>query len=255
LIYSDVIDRIFTNTGSKGNRDATLVETTKKDIYDSIIKIYRKAEPIKKENPTTITITTVAQIATLPTDFFLPREVLFYATDGQRYDSRELEYEEYMRWNPDSEVLTTSFSELLTPVTPAELTYTKENFDYDGLVGYSFTDSDPQTLVWKPAINGTIKIYYSSFPADVELVLTESPAMHKVFHELIVLDVTIKQLVRKLGETIDQIKLFALQNSINYYKAERADMLKDFLVYVNTNTSTPIIEPFDFLNDPEMMLL
>jgi hypothetical protein len=316
MTYADIMDRIYTNVGSKGiaHREPTLVETTKKDIYDSISKIYRKSQPIKDNIINTIyaddtaitsgllTIGRIYKINTfvtgdnfmnagailnatgeeflatattptvwtngselqpipnklyLPSNFFIPLEVIFKNSDGIPFARTELQYEEYLRWNTESESVSSSFNDLISsPVTPLLIPITKENQDYDGLIGYTFTDSNPQTLIWKPAISGTVQIGYSTFFDTVitDANLSSSPDIHKSFSELIVLEVTIKQLIRKISETTDQVKLIALQSSVGHYKNERTELLKDFIGYVNTNTSTPVIEPFSFQQDLDRIL-
>lgn len=207
--------------------------------------------------PTTWTnsseITPSVQEITLPDDFFVPLEVLFYNSDGLRYPSKELQYEEYMRWNPDIEAESESFGQFDVTSTPAPFLYTRENFDFDGLVGYTFSDSNPQKLLWKPAIGGSLKIYYSNYSTSA-ISLTSSPDFHAIFHELIVVEVTIRQLIRKLSTLSDTVQSFGLQAEIKHYKDERTELLSNLSGYVNRNVETPTIAPFDFMNDPNMII-
>ena len=251
MTYNAIIDRVLTNIGRE--KSATFLETVKKDIFDIITKIYRKTEPIRQENSTTITITTASQEVAVPSDFFVPLEVLFYDSDGLHFPCKELEYEEYLRWNPDTQQITTSFNELVTSATPISQAYTQENFDLDGLIGYTFSNALAQKLLWKPAVNGTIKLFYSALPSAIT-ALTGEAQLNVAFHELIVLGVTIKQLVRRLKDTSDQMKLIGLQTEIKYYQTEWNETLSNFNGFVNRNTSTPVITPFDFLNDSSMLL-
>lgn len=252
MTYADIQDRVLSNVGR--TKDGTFVETVKKDIFDVITKIYRKTEPIKKENTTEITITTTSQETTVPDDFFVPNEVLFFDADGLRFPSKELQYEEYMRWNPEVDAVTTSFNELITPAVPAGILYTQENADLDGIVGFTFSDTKPQKLLWKPAVGGTIKLYYSAIAPEIA-DQADSPEISVMFHDLTVIGVTIRQLIRKLKDTSDQIKLIGLQTEIRHYKEEWNETLSNFYGFTNRNTSTPKIEPFDFLNDSSMLLL
>lgn len=253
MTYNGIVDRIVDNLG-KPDRSSTFMAIVKKDIFDTITKLYRKSEPIKKDSGL-IAITDVAQVDDVPDDFFIPLEVLFFNADSQRYPVKELQYEEYMRWNPDITTDDTAFGVFDVSSSPAPLIYTPENFDFDGLVGYTFTDTNPQQLVWKPAINGYYQIFYSTSFGSTEITdLTTSPAFHIAFHELIVIDVTIKHLVRRLGGLTDQISLFALQQQIKSYKDERTELLSEFAGFINVNTSTPILGYWDFMNDPSMLL-
>jgi hypothetical protein len=249
---------VLANTNNLGNKEAGYLETMKDDMFDAINNIYRKAEPFKTELTTDFILTTVSQEVDVPDDFFVPKQVIFYNSDGQRYDSKELQYEEYMRWNPNVEVETSSFTELLTPVTPVVEIFTKENADYDGLVGFTFSDTDPQQLLWKPAIAGTAKLYYSqSYSTAVGTDLTLSPALFKAYHDLIVINVTIKRIVRMLTSVPDdqQSKIYGLQTALKYYTNEQTIISKDLYGYVNTNSETPTIEPFNFLNNYADMIL
>lgn len=251
--YAQIMSRIYDNVGRKdNNRPTGLTDTMRNDIFDSLNKIYRRTEPIKEEN-SGIIITSESQELEMPSGFFLPIEVIFNSTDSQRYPSKELEYEEFMRWNPETEFITTSFTELVTTATPQASIITQENLDYDGLVGYTFTDTKPQKLVWKPAINGTISIYHSVHPI-LPIELDEAPDIHDVFHELIVLEVTIKNLTRKLDMVESEIQLYGLNQKIKHYKEERMEMLNNLSGFVNKNAETPRIIPFDFLSDYSMLV-
>lgn len=252
MTYQDIIDRVIDNLG-KPEQSSVFLSIIKKDIYDVLLKLYRKAEPIKAEQDATIT--DASQEVAVASDFFLPLEVLFYDSDGLRFPTKELQYEEYLRWDPDVEASTTSFSELVTGASPASMIYTKENFDLDGLVGYVFIDESAVKLKWKPAINGSLKIYYVTYPTSVISTLTSSPAFHKIFHELIVLEVTIKHIVRRLGKVSNEIELYGLQQQLSHYKRERDETLSNFAGFVNRNVSAPVVEMFDFLNDYGMTIL
>lgn len=250
--YAQIISRVQDNVGREGNRAVGLSDIYKNDIYDALLKIYRITEPIKAEISTDITAD--AQELELPDDFFVPLEVIFNSSDNQRFPSKELEYEEYMRWNPTIELVTTSFSEIVTSASPQAGLYTQENIDFDGLVGFTFSDTNPQKLLWKPAIDGSVILYYVTYP-EIEITdLAGLPDIHKVFHELIVLEVTIKQLVRKLDTITEEVKLYGLNGKIKHFKEERTEMLSNLAGFVNRNTSTPIMTPFDFLSDYSMLV-
>lgn len=257
MTYAQIIRRVLANTNNLGAKEPSYLETMKDDIIDEINVLYRKAEPVKQELDTDLVITTAAQEAPMPEDMFIPKEVLFYNSDGHQFVAKELQYEEYMRWNPAVEAETSSFAELVsTPLVPVAQVYTQENADFDGLVGYTFTDTYPQNLLWKPAITGSAKIFYSTFFNPEPLTdLTESPAFNKCFHDLIVLGATIRRLTRALTTIVDQIQLFALQTALKQFKEQRTELLKDFIGFVNTNTSTPVIEPWDFLNNYNDLIL
>lgn len=249
--YNEIIDRVANNLG-KSTKSSVFLSIAKKDIYDAITKFYRKTEPIKDTSEDAITVD--AQELSLSSDFFMPLEVIFNDGEGLRYPSKELEYEEYLRWNPNTEVETTSFTELVTSATPQASIYTQENADFDGLVGYVFSDTNPQKLLWKPAINGTVYIYYSTYPTIDLSDLTASPDIYRVFHNLIVDEVTIRQLVRRLGEPKSDVELYGINSQLKHYRQERDEALNDLSGFVNVNAETPSIVPFNFLNAAEMYI-
>ncbi len=264
MTYAEIVNRIANNLG-KDNQSSVFTSITKLDIIDAMDKIYRKVEPVKVDFTATITIAAssltlaasnpaVPPTTPLTYPFLVPLEVLFFNSDGQRFPCKELQYEEYIRWNPDVTADQTSFGQFDITSTPMPLLYTQENFDFDGLVGYAFSDTNPQQLLWKPAIAGSVKIYYVTYENTLS-ALTASPNIHRVFSDLIVLTVTIKQLTRILGGITDQIKLFATTRQITEFKEELAGALKDYAGFVNRDASTPVITPFDFLNDYNMLIL
>lgn len=257
MTYAEIIRRVLANTSNLGTKEPSYLETMKDDIADEINALYRKAEPIKQELETDIAITTESQESDMPEDLFIPREVLFYNSEGHRFAAKELQYEEYMRWNPSAEGETTSFAELVDiSLTPVAEVYTQENADFDGLVGYTFTDSYPQKLLWKPAITGSAKVFYSvAYDFTALTDLTESPVFNRVYHDLIVIGATIRRLTRILTTITDQIQLFAVQTALKHYKEQRTELLKDFIGFVNTNVSTPAVEPWDFLNNYNDLIL
>ena len=252
MTYRSIVDRVADNLGID-SQSSRFLAITKSDILDVLAKVYRKVEPIKAEK--SYTLTTAAQETALESDFFIPLEIIFNDSDGARFASKELTLEEFLRWNPDVEQTTVSFSELITSATPQTDPYTQENFDFDGLVGYVISDEATPKLKWKPAIAGTATMLYAVFPTAESVTLTESPAFHKTFHELIVLEITIKHLVRRLSGAKDQIELIGIQSQISNYKRDRDETLSNLNGFVNRMVSTPVIEPFNFLNSSDMIIL
>jgi hypothetical protein len=251
--YADIINRIADNLG-KDNQSAVFTSIVKNDIVDALNKIYRKGEPVKKVVEFNITSADPVPEGSynyeivMPTDFFIPREVLFVTNQEQHFPVKELTYEEFLRWSP-SVIESGSFNDLvetLNPATPVPLLMTKENFDLDGYVGFTFSDTFPQKLLWKPSINGKVKIYYSAYIDDFDI--EDNTHIHDLFLSLIVIDVTLKYKIRQLSSPESDLNLYGLNRQISEYKEQYKEVLKDFLVYVNTNVSTTLIEPFELLN-------
>ena len=192
----------------------------------------------------------------MPSDFYLPIEVIFFATSGNRYGEIEMTRETYERWNPNVNVVTSSFNDLVTGASPQELIWTQENFDFDGYVGYCITDTEPRKIIWKPAVNGTLKVYYTNFLSPITAAQYDTmPGIHQVFNELIIDSVTVKMLTRKY-RTIknDQVALEALRSELSEYKTKVKDGNADFIGYSQKTAQTSRVEGFDFLNDSEMWL-
>ena len=249
--YQGIVNAIADNVGER-DQSSLWLRIVKDDIFTEMCKIYRKVKPIKV--PFEDTLKSTFQELAMPDDFFLPLEVIFFDTDGNRYPCKELQNEEFIRWNPNVTLATTSFNDIITDASPQPLYYTQENVDFDGLIGYSFFDTNPITLKWKPSINGSYQMLYSTYP-EVISSLTNSPDVHTVFQDLIVLGVTIQHLIRRLSGVKDQNEFMGTQAALNRYSDDYKETMNDFNGYVNSNISTPIISPFDFLNSPDMLIL
>lgn len=261
MTYEQIIRRIADNLGVSAT-NGVFRATARRDIYDVLQLIIRKSEFPKKLYEVTIVDAedslgppTPFEEADMPSDFYLPIEVIFFATSGNRFGEIEMTRETYERWNPNVEVTTSSFNDLVTGASPQELIWTTENFDYDGYIGYCFTDTQPRKILWKPAVNGTLKIYYTNFLSPFTAKqYDETPGMHSVFNELIIDSVTVKMLIRKYRITTDQVALDALRSELSEYKAKVKEGNADFVGYTQKTAQTSKVEGFDFLNDSEMWL-
>ena len=259
MTYNEMVRRIGHNLGFVSLNSA-FISIAKKDIFDVVTMIMRKAEIPKILFSDVIDddeddATNPTSSITLPTDFYIPVEVMFFASSGNRFPEIEMTRETYERWNPNVNLTTESFASIVTSATPQELIWTTENFDFDGYIGYLFTDTQPQTLIWKPAVNGTVKIYYAVFPLTMFTDLTTTPEIHQAFHSTIVDAVTLKMLVRRLTDkTLTEIQFVGIRSSIKEYKESFKESLADFTGYSKKTAETPIMEAFAFLNDPAMEL-
>ena len=261
MTYEQLIRRIADNTGASPT-NGMFRATARRDIYDVLQLTIRKSEFPKKlyevtiadaddgsENPVPFEETE------LPSDFYLPIEVIFFASSGNRFAEIEMTRETYERWLPNVELSTESFNELVTDATPEEIIWTQENFDYDGYVGYLFTETVPRKIIWKPPVNGTLKIYYTNdFTQFTSSQYANAPDIHRIFSELVVDSVTTKMLVRKFRTVKDEVGLVALKSELAEYKEKVKDGMKDFVGYTQKKAETPRVEPFNFLNDPSMLL-
>lgn len=212
----------------------------------SLLKIMRKSNPIKRT--ITETITDTKSVLYLPEDFFTAFEVIFYSENNNKYNSKEIEIEQYNRWTPNPEFLQSNFEETMLNQNPSESFWTEDNVELDGYIGYYFSDEeDVSRLIWKPGVNGSIKIIYSAItdeqPEDIDSV----PDMHFSFREMLILGATIQGLLRKSSKT--EIEYNEKLLSIRMYQDEFKQMLKEYAGYINRRTDTARIDAFDFLND------
>lgn len=243
--YNDIIRSVALNLGidSPNNKQRSII---KRDIYNTLVKTMRKANPIKRV--LTKDITSSKSELFLPEDFFTAFEVIFSSENGNRYSSVEVEMERYERWNPNPETLQTNFEEAMLASNPIESFWTEENLELDGYIGYYFQDiEDGSRLIWKPSINGSVKIVYSAITDEQPEEVDIEPDMHYAYREILVLGPTVQGLLRKPSKTEIEYNEKLLQ--VRMYQDDYKQAVKEYAGYVNRRTNTLRINPFDFLND------
>jgi len=251
MTYKEIMYRAGLNVGIDSLSQAD-ISVMKRYIFDIVTELLRKTDTIKSVYE--LDITTDDEDAQLPTDFYAPLDVVVTASDNSYFNMVEISYEDYLKWNPNIVTGTTSFAELVTDATPDQLYWTRQNEDFDGKVGYFFTDTFPIILKWKPAIAGAMQIYYSSVPASEITTLTGSPTLHAAFHEAVVLGVTIKWLRALIIRSQNQERTFTVSTALRVFEKEYDKILGDLGGFTNRTTTTHRVEQFDFLNDAEMLL-
>ena len=260
--YRTIIQQISLNLGVD-NPSTREIDVVKRDVYAVLMFLMRKSAPIRKIH-TISDITTDDESSFMPTDFYLPEQVIPFASSGNRYFAKQLEYEEYLRWKPNPELTTTSFTDIVTDATPQEIFYTKENFDYDGYIGYVFpqemaddSGTSKYQIIWKPTFTGSMKIYYQSIDGVglATMGLTDSPEFRVVFHDTVVSGGTVKAMQRKIMHAKNEIELASLQLSYRLYKDDYDNGVAELAGVANASSETPRIEPFEYLNDWDMMIL
>ncbi|MFA4916706.1 MAG: hypothetical protein WC974_09865 [Thermoplasmata archaeon] len=274
MTYQGIINRVVNDTGVDNNNITVKdVAKFKLDLFDVTTQLLRIGEALKAATTYSISETALVggfgelgfgesgfgaepaiQEVNMETSFYAPQEVIFKNSDGVRVYAQEMQYEEYLRWNPNITEVTTSFNDIVTDATPQELFYTEENNKFDGGIGYCFTDTNPQKLIWKPAFTGTVEIYYSKINPETALSLSSSPDIHFAFHEAIVHGVTMKWLFRLLPFAKTEVQLLAYRDMVAYHKDEYKKMVADFTGWVNRLAETPVIQGFGFLQDPSMFI-
>lgn len=190
----------------------------------------------------------------LPADLIVPLGITFVAESGRELATSEILLKEYNAWipfrftNPDGNT-----SEI---TDPRERYVTRENFLYDRTVGYLFVaEPDGVTLWWKPAIKGKVTLTYSTLPT---LAIEEGQFNNalEAFSDCLVAGATWRGLRRKLRDTEtlqNELALSSLTLEIRDFKNEFNGRMKDWVEFTKSRATTVVIEPFDFLNDSEML--
>jgi len=252
-LLSDGVYITFAATAGHGANDSwTIYYDPTESYFDYAYSSYSTFSIMPQVVPT-ITGDNKNQLIFFPNGFYAPVEVIFYASSGNRYMQEEMTLEDFMKWRPDVTSNTGSFNTLVTNATPTELYWTRENEDYDGVVGYTFDFNNPRRLLWKPSVNGFLKIYYISEAVDDITTLSNSPAIIPVFHEVVVDGVTLKNLVRML-KNASQDKVAGLQSAVSIYRKSYQEGIADLSGIMQKTASTTRMEAFDFLNDRSMLL-
>lgn len=190
---------------------------------------------------------------TLPSDMIVPSKVVFTSSEGYEIASSEILLEEYVAWIPfrltNSESLTSQVTD------PIKRYVTRENFLYDRTIGYLFrTDPSGISLWWKPAIRGKVTIVYSSL-ANIDIEEGKMDKALEAFSDALVAGATFRGLRRKLV-TVDptnKASFDSLVVSVRDFKAEFRNRQKDWIEFTKARATAVKIEPFDFLNDPDML--
>ena len=190
----------------------------------------------------------------LPTDLVVPLSIVYTSESGRELASSEILLKEYAAWIP---LRLTNSDGVTSEITdPRERYVTRENFLYDRTVGYLFlAEPDGVTLWWKPAIKGKVTLTYSTLPI---LAIEEGQFNNalEAFSDCLVAGATWRGLRRKLRDTEtlqNELALSSLTLEIRDFKNEFNGRMKDWVEFTKSRATTVVIEPFDFLNDSEML--
>lgn len=190
----------------------------------------------------------------MPTDFFVPLEVVFRESlKGTIILSSEVLYERFMNWNPNK--LYPDASESTGDVTKDVETdymtyfYTEENVLYDGRIGYAFQFLQNSVRLWyKPAINGIVDIYYAHIPVLSNISEGNPLDIIEAFSDMLVAGATHRQLVRKLKNP-GKWNLEGLAVEVRHYNVEYRRLTKVFAGYFDKEAEPSIIMPFSICDD------
>lgn len=250
--HRDIVLDVLNNLGQSPNAKA--LSSIKRDLWYLTNRIFRQSKGIK--DTLTKTITTSMTELLMPDNFFVAEEVQFFTPSNNKFYSQEVAYEKFMKWNPSTETTIESFNELVKSAdAPQEILTSPEDIELDGKVGYVFQDEiDMSKLLWKPAINGTLKIYHCVTPFE-DIDLDATPHMHFSFYDMLINGCTARGLLRLIKNAKNEVELVGLQASHKQYREDFRDDLSEYAGYVEKRSSTPVMQGFDFLNDGDMAIL
>lgn len=249
--HRDIIYDVLHNL--KQTPDQKTLSVVKRDLWYLTGKIFRSGRGIKATLEKAIT--TAKSELLMPENFFVAEEVQFFATSGNQYYDEEISHEKFIKWNPSTDVAIESFNELVKSAdAPQEILTTDEDAELDGRIGYLFTDEiDIQKLVWKPAINGTVKILYCVTPFE-DIDFDATPHMHFSFYDMLVNGCTARELKRRISLAKTEVELIAIRAAHSEYKKDFEDDLSEYAGVVEKKSATPIMQGFNFLNDGDMLI-
>lgn len=187
-------------------------------------------------------------VQAMPSDFYIPMEVIFNSPD-ERYASKEMTREQYVRWNPNRSAQ--EDADGLYEWDDINTTnLTEENIDYDNLLGFYFQQvGSTANLVWKPKFTGTITVVYAYLPTITAADGT-TVDINRRFADLMIWGATIKALVRMLTmKDITEVRLAGIQIALQKYNADFNRLLNEFTNFMNKRSEPARILPFGILND------
>ncbi|WP_337872917.1 hypothetical protein [Ignavibacterium sp.] len=253
MTYKEILQKVSNNLNID-NPEVSFYSIGLTDIRLILNEVIRNTNFLTKvyENTTLDSATTSLNLSTI-NDFLYPLEVLFLSPEGARYITQEIFHETFLKWEPNV-VLSGSFSDLVTQATPLTEHYTFENFKLDGSVGFTFADTYPRQLLWKPGVNGTLKILYVAKPAIP--TPTGTPELNSLFDDLLIHGVTARMLLRQLKEAKSEIEVVAIRTLYGEYQSLYKDAVGNLIEFTNkfSNDEAKVAEPFFFLTDPDMLL-
>lgn len=254
MTYQHIIDRVIENISSDkdltaNQKDAVIVKKVKHLLNDTVSELVVKTQYSKNE--ATLTIAETDTYKALPIDFFMGLGVIFKNEEGVILDSVEIVYEEYLKWNPTTDLSETSFSDIAEGNINT-IPITEENVRYDGRLGYTF-DYDAMQIKFKPTFTGTILLYYvKDFPIDADA--NASPNIHNAFSEALVIGTTIRYLTSRMANMSQDIGFYGLTTALKTYQTRYNDIKAEILDWVNRTIEVQKVRPFNFINDDTMLI-
>jgi hypothetical protein len=250
LNYGDIVYTVANNVGWDIPTSAQ-IEIIKRHMYFEMQTILRKSLSVKEEfeKPITVSKTTME----MPDNFYMAEEVIFMNANKHKLYSVEMEHEEFALWDPDAfedELLNFEDFALSYSGRPTRY-FSAEDLKYNNVIGYAFIDQkDRPKMVWKPASAGYLKVIYSA-TLDSEIRESVHPEIMHSFVDMAMSGTTYRILNLLMTNAESEVRIVSLRNSMSVYKSQRDEALKEFIAFVNHNTETPYVTPFNFFGTSE----
>lgn len=181
------------------------------------------------------------------------KTVQFLTSDNRVLSSKEIPEEQFMKWNPsyaleDAESWKTY---VLNPEAYAA-SFTPENAELDGLIGYCILDRALSQFDWKPKFSGKIKFLQVSIPDEIFASLGDTPEMNKAYVMVLVYGATYREMLKRLANAQTEAEIAKWQLLLQTYEAKRKQRASNFAGHISREIDPPVIKAFGLLNDSDM---
>lgn len=252
--YRDLVNEVARNTGAADRIDAMIPQILI-GIHWAETELHRISEAVNFVQR--ISLTTANELYNLPHDFNTHREILITNSSLERYEVKEVEFDELLRYEPASTVGSVDSEDLsVNPqLIKTTFTQTKDEARFGGKVLYAiFRSGDGYQIAVKPRINGILWLYYSvlaDVPQDIEQQFTALPYG---YWSGIVTGATYYILRRDFTlnvKTLDPNVSAIYGRSIAEYKREFDEKKAELAAEVMKRNEPAVMVPFEFYDHPE----
>lgn len=193
----------------------------------------------------------------LPGYVYVPFDAHFKVSnlvDGAGYLNKEMTEEQYNRWVPYGGIDNTDGSVLILDDGPNPTTYTLENLEFDGRIGYFFYVYENKLyLMFKPAVNGVVNIRFSYIPV-IDTTESTEIQFHQAFINGVIAGTTYRQLQKMLLAAENELDIVKIQTLQGQYMNSYKSTVKIFSGYNRKKTGVASIKMFGIVDDFSMEL-
>ena len=193
----------------------------------------------------------------LPDYVYVPFDAHFKVSnlvDGAGYLNKEMAEEQYNRWVPYGGIDNQDGSVFLLDDGPNPTTYTLENLEYDGRIGYFFYVYEGKLyLMFKPAVEGVVNIRFSYIPT-IDVTESTEIQFHQAFINGIIAGTTYRQLQKEMLKAETEIQIVKIKTLQGQYMNSYKSSVKTFSGYNRKKTGVASIKMFGIVDDFSMEL-